>query len=231
MSVRTLSDLAQWTIFANMATNAASSNYTLTSGTATTAGSLRVTLPIGSRSTDVGLDLERLANYPPPDYTEECFGIIRQHVKRAGIDPVFLDDGVAALVNEVLQLRVLQAEVEKSRPPREFNKYVNASDLLQEFIGFLAQHKVKRSEFGVLPVELFVKWLIVRACEEDREEPNVQLQIPKRTRARCLGCQRFMLRAPAPFHDARCAQFYYRRKTSAPQPLPQQTQGSVVWNG
>lgn len=95
-------------------------------------------------------------------------------------------------------------------PPREFNEFINASDKLEEFIRWLGTEGVKQSEVMAIPLELFVKWLIIRACEKDGEEPGVTLQLPART-ARCLGCQKFMRRAPVPFHGERCASFYYRR--------------------
>lgn len=62
-------------------------------------------------------------------------------------------------------------------PPREFNRFINASDLLEEFIHYLGTLSVKKSEVMELPVELFIKWLIIRACEADGEEPNVEMPL------------------------------------------------------
>ena len=96
--------------------------------------------------------------------------------------------------------------------PREFNRYINASDLLEEFIRFLGEHKVRQGEVLKLPIDLFVKWLILRACEQDGEEPNVTLQLPPpRQQARCLGCGRWAKGLTVPFHDSHCAGFYYKR--------------------
>lgn len=82
------------------------------------------------------------------------------------------------------------------QPPREFNRYINASDLMEEFIGYLNTVGVRQGEVMDLPVELFIKWLIIRACEEDQEEPNVSLELPARRtpQPRCAGCQRFLRR-------------------------------------
>lgn len=98
--------------------------------------------------------------------------------------------------------------------PKDFNKYINASDLLEEFIRYLGTQRVRSNEVLKLPLDLFVKFLIIRACEEDQEEPNVTLELPKRERApHCLGCGRFMRKdCPVQFHDPRCAQFYFTRQ-------------------
>lgn len=96
--------------------------------------------------------------------------------------------------------------------PREFNRYLNASDLLEEFIAWLGTEGVRSGEVMDLPIELFVKWVIVRACEADDEEPNVELVVPRRPQPRCLGCQRFMARRTrVPLHGPRCAERHFAR--------------------
>jgi len=108
--------------------------------------------------------------------------------------------------------RIAQRAV--SLPPvRAFNRYINASDLLEEFIGYLGGMGMRKLEVLNAPLDLFIKWLIIRACAEDGEEapPEVTLQLPKPTQSRCLGCQKFMTTALVPFHGERCAGFYYRR--------------------
>lgn len=97
--------------------------------------------------------------------------------------------------------------------PREFNPYINASDLLEEFIRFAGTEGVRSGDVLGLPIEAFVKWLVIRACEKDQEEPNVTLELPRRFgQPRCLGCQRFMPRATrVPMHDGRCASRYFAR--------------------
>lgn len=99
-------------------------------------------------------------------------------------------------------------------PPRAFNPYISASDLLEEFIGFVGTEGVRQRDVLALPIDLFVRWLIIRACEEDQEEPNVTLDLPAPPpQPRCLGCQRFMARAtPLPLHGQRCASLYFDRE-------------------
>lgn len=101
--------------------------------------------------------------------------------------------------------------------PQGFNRYVNASDLLEEFIRFLGENRVHQDQVLELPVDFFVKWLIIRACEEDGEEPNVTLALPPpKAQPRCLGCRRFMpKRTVFPVHSGRCAEAYLRRVGAA----------------
>lgn len=102
----------------------------------------------------------------------------------------------------------------RQAPPREFNKFINASDLMEEFIAFLGAQGVRQSEAMGLPVELFIKWLIIRACEADGEQPDVVLTLPTpRNKPRCLGCGQFVQRQLAPpLHDQRCADLLFKRR-------------------
>lgn len=99
-------------------------------------------------------------------------------------------------------------------PPPGFNRYVNASDLLEEFLAWLKTERVRSREALALPIDLFIKWLIIRACEEEQQPPNVTLQLPPpRQQPRCLGCGQFMrLDARVAFHSAVCASWYFARQ-------------------
>lgn len=96
--------------------------------------------------------------------------------------------------------------------PRNFNKFINASDLLEEFIKWVGAEGVRQGEVMTLPVEFFIKWLVIRACEEDDEEPNVELPAlpaPKIT-PKCLGCGKFMVMiGPVPLHTP-CGVLYFK---------------------
>lgn len=124
---------------------------------------------------------------------------------------VSTDNATSVTVPVMTSIAPTQPRV--AAPPRGFNRYVNASDLLEEFILFLGEQGVQKREFMDLPISLFVKWLIIRAMEEDGEEPDVVLQLPAPTgQPRCYGCGRFMQRTvKLPMHDSRCAAFYYER--------------------
>lgn len=101
----------------------------------------------------------------------------------------------------------------RRQPPRQFNKYVNGSDLLEEFIAFLGTEGVRQGEVMAIPLELFIKWLIIRACEVDQEEAPVVLEIPApKPQPRCLGCQRWMRKdTTLPLHSSECADRHFAR--------------------
>lgn len=83
--------------------------------------------------------------------------------------------------------------------PRIINRYLNASDLLAEFIGELGTLGVRQGEVLAIPIELFINWLIVRAAEEDNDPDAVSdiAKLPdpaKLRRDRCRCCGRFIAR-------------------------------------
>jgi hypothetical protein len=57
----------------------------------------------------------------------------------------------------------------KSNNIREFNKFVNSSDVLEDFIRDVGKLGVKQKDVFSLPIELFINWLIIRAAEKDGE--------------------------------------------------------------
>ena len=81
---------------------------------------------------------------------------------------------------------------------REFNEYVNASDLLEEFIKFLGEKGVKQSNILHIPIEIFINWLIFKAAEKDQidvEESQKVLDCKThelKTQPRCRFCGRFI---------------------------------------
>lgn len=93
----------------------------------------------------------------------------------------------------------------KAARVREFNQFLNASDLLEEFVKYVKGFGVKQHEFMGLPIELFINWLVIRAAEADGEPaPDVPdpaqrlpLLLPAPTYgSRCLDCGRFIPEKP-----------------------------------
>lgn len=87
---------------------------------------------------------------------------------------------------------------------REFNPYVNASDLLTRFLGYVAGLGIRKEDVKTLPLALFVNWLVLEAASKDQDEPPPEVvPVPKhrlltaRVKPRCLVCQRFIPRASA----------------------------------
>ena len=64
---------------------------------------------------------------------------------------------------------------------REFNRYVNASDLLEEFIGDMASLGINQKQFLALPINAFITWLVLKASQADDEAAYW----------RCNACGRF----------------------------------------
>ena len=91
------------------------------------------------------------------------------------------------------------------QPVRGFNRFLNASDLLEDFIKDAGIAGIRQSEFLNLPVELFINWLIIKAAEKDGDPipegamapDQHQKAIPYRGRPRCLSCGRFIPNALA----------------------------------
>lgn len=77
----------------------------------------------------------------------------------------------------------------------EFNRYINSSDLLEEFIKDLGVVGVKQDEVLNVPIELFINWLIIRAAEQDGEEPPEEvprLETEVKKTCHCKWCGRFI---------------------------------------
>lgn len=100
----------------------------------------------------------------------------------------------------------------KANRVREFNRYVNASDLLEEFIDFVdGVGGIDKDAFMALPVESFIRWLVLRAAQADGEDepgdaeavkahiaPPAALPAPSKAIARnCRCCGRFVSRKRA----------------------------------
>ncbi|MDO8683954.1 MAG: hypothetical protein Q7N50_10790 [Armatimonadota bacterium] len=99
---------------------------------------------------------------------------------------------------------------------REFNKFINVSDRLEEFIAFCGQHGVRQGEMLDLPVRLFIGWLAIEAAKADKEpEPDIKLlpDLRKCQTPRCVNCGKFILREmPAmkiEFCAPKCFDDYY----------------------
>lgn len=85
----------------------------------------------------------------------------------------------------------------KANRLREFNKFINTSDLLEMFIKEIAKLGVEQKDFMNLPIELFIKWLVIKAAEEDGFEAPDKVQMKSHPALaslipRCKACGRFI---------------------------------------
>jgi hypothetical protein len=73
----------------------------------------------------------------------------------------------------------------------DFNTFINASDRLEEFIRFCGSVGVRKGEMLGIPIEHFIKWLVIEAAKADGEDV-VPLLLPDLTKPRCRSCGRWM---------------------------------------
>ena len=80
----------------------------------------------------------------------------------------------------------------KSNSIREFNRYMNASDLLEAFIGDLGKANIKQGEVLAIPIEMFINWIIHKSAEQDGDDipqdiPSLEDHRYKHPRCKCCG--------------------------------------------
>lgn len=72
--------------------------------------------------------------------------------------------------------------VYKANRRREFNPYLNASDLLEDFIKFVGTLGVRQGEVLQVPITAFIHWLVFKAAERDGDDvsnfPSVKDVLP-----------------------------------------------------
>ncbi len=82
---------------------------------------------------------------------------------------------------------------------REFNKFIEASSLLEDFINDCGKIGVRQSEFMSMPIEVFIHWLIYKAALKDEDPlpegvfaPENHPETKKLKLPRCLACGKFI---------------------------------------
>lgn len=140
----------------------------------------------------------------PRDSTLDDLLVDARHVDLAGkgAKEVLLPDGARLILDERGNYRIEDQDakvVYKANRIREFNPYLNASDLLAKFIGYCGTLGVRQDEVLRLPVELFVQWLVVEAAARDDDPlPEGMKPMPQLVRPhvapRCRWCRRFVPR-------------------------------------
>jgi len=112
-----------------------------------------------------------------------------------------LPDGSTLKIDDVGNYEIIdenQKITYKANNLREFNRYINASDLLEEFIEYLGENRVKQKDILNVPIEIFITWLVYKASEQDRiDNQNDILALETKTKElkivhRCKYCGRFL---------------------------------------
>jgi len=165
-------------ISTNSATSSSISNIHVINSTNSTANTATA-----STSGGMYLDRDRFLTNPIPD-------ILRPDKKME----ILMKDGTIIKIDENLNHTILDQNAKviyKGNRIREFNKYINASDLLEQFITDMGKLGAKQSNILSTPIEIFINWLILKAAQQDGDtlpEPPKLIRKPK-----CKLCGKFIL--------------------------------------
>ena len=87
----------------------------------------------------------------------------------------------------------------KSNRIKDFNKYIEGSSLLEDFIKDCGTAGIRQSEFMSIPIEVFIHWLIYKAALKDDDPlpngvyaPENHPETKKMKLPRCLACGKFI---------------------------------------
>ncbi|MBT8196350.1 MAG: hypothetical protein KJO64_07970 [Bacteroidia bacterium] len=113
---------------------------------------------------------------------------------------ITMKDGSILKIDKELNFTINDSKarvIYKGNRIREFNKFLNASDLLEQFIKDMGELGAIQSNILQTPIEIFINWLILKASQQDGdvlENPPKLIQQPK-----CKLCGKFI---PKKFIDA-----------------------------
>ena len=135
------------------------------------------------------------------DYNDLEARIYKQYVSQLSIRPgnnYALPDGsslkIDAAGNYTIEDKNAQVTYKACRI-RDFNRFLNASDLLEEFIRDIGKLGARQNQVLNIPITVFIHWLIFKAAEQDgdpipKNVPRIETHIKKQPR--CKYCQRFL---------------------------------------
>ncbi len=125
--------------------------------------------------------------------------LIREVAKSEGVikEPtghleIYLKDGTHIVIDREQNLRIRDENskvIYKSNRVREFNRFINASDLLEEFIKEMGELGARQGDVLDTPINVFIHWLIYRAAKQDGDmvDPPKLTFVPQ-----CKFCGRFI---------------------------------------
>jgi hypothetical protein len=157
--------------------------YTTTSGTASTSVVSTATAPVGT-----GFQIVPVDRYQSPPLQRELQK--GQTVRLPDGSVLEIDyDGNYKITDDNVQV------VYKACRIREFNRFINASDLLEDFIRDLGKAGLRQGEVLEVPVEMFINWLVHKAAEKDGDpvpDSVPRLEDMRVKQPRCRWCGRFV---------------------------------------
>lgn len=111
-----------------------------------------------------------------------------------------LPDGHVIVVDALGNFEILDDDAQvtyQGNNVLEFNKYINASDLLEAFIKDLGGLGVKQGEVLDVPINLFINWLILNAADQDGDDtpddvPRLESSVKPHKHPKCLCCGKFI---------------------------------------
>jgi hypothetical protein len=103
---------------------------------------------------------------------------------------------------------------------RDFNPFLNASDLLEEYIHDLVPQGIRQDEVLHLEIEHFIYWLICKAAERDNDPlpadipqlPDLRAAVNRERFPRCRCCGRFIRRAWAAAAISFCSPIHMEKQ-------------------
>jgi hypothetical protein len=107
----------------------------------------------------------------------------------------------------------------RANTQREFNPFISCHDIMEEFVAFCKGLGLRSGQFRQLPLELFMRYLVYRAAQQDGDEvpPEATVEAqrallpPVRDLHRCLACGRFIRHALAAQQLFFCSQEHLGR--------------------
>jgi len=151
-------------------------------------------------STDTNLTTTSTSTYPYITIDTDTYNYITNVIGLNKNNSYKLPNGGTLKIDELGNFKIIENNniTYKSCNIREFNKYINASDLLEGFINFLGEQGMKQIDVLKTPIEIFITWLIFKAAEQDKiDEETTLKELEDKTKQlkhsnRCLFCGKFI---------------------------------------
>lgn len=134
-------------------------------------------------------------NYPSQVYYPSDLDKLK--IKLGQESNITLPDGTVIEIKKDGSFKIIDKDAKvtyKKNPTKEFNKFINASDILEEFVKYLGTIGAKQGDVLNIPLEMFINWIIIEAAKADGEEPpeDVKLLTSKLHTCKCKNCGKFI---------------------------------------